>query len=66
VNALDLFEIGYSWGGVTSLAVPYDLTNIKGRPSYDHRLVRFYIGLEDVEDLIADLEQALAKTFHHR
>lgn len=66
VNALELFEIGYSWGGVTSLAVPYDLTNVKGRPSYDHRLVRFYIGLEDVEDLIADLEQALAKTFHHR
>src|SRR5512147_487574 len=31
VNALQLFELGYSWGGVTSLAVPYDLTHARGR-----------------------------------
>jgi cystathionine beta-lyase len=65
VNALELFELGYSWGGVTSLAVPYDLTHAKGRPKYDHRLVRLYIGLESPNDLISDIEQALAKTFHH-
>jgi cystathionine beta-lyase len=61
VDALKLFEIGYSWGGVTSLAMSYDLTNVKGRPKYDHRLVRLYVGLEDPEDLIVDLEQALRK-----
>jgi cysteine-S-conjugate beta-lyase len=61
VDALALFEIGYSWGGVTSLAMAYDLTNVKGRPNYEHRLVRLYIGLEDPEDLIADLEKALRK-----
>jgi cystathionine beta-lyase len=61
VNALELFELGYSWGGVTSLAVPYDLTNARGRASYGHRIVRLYIGLEDPNDLIADLEQAFAK-----
>ncbi|HET9695752.1 MAG TPA: cystathionine beta-lyase [Terriglobales bacterium] len=60
VDGLELFELGYSWGGVTSLAVAYDLSNAKGRPKYGHRIVRFYIGLEDVEDLKADLERAFA------
>jgi cystathionine beta-lyase len=61
VNALELFEIGYSWGGVASLAVAYDFTGFKGRPDYGHRIVRLHIGLENREDLIADLEQALKK-----
>jgi cystathionine beta-lyase len=61
VNALELFEIGYSWGGVASLAVAYDFTGFKGRPDYGHRIVRLHIGLEDKDDLIADLEQALTK-----
>ena len=46
VNALELFEIGYSWGGVASLAVAYDFTGFKGRPDYGHRIVRLHIGLE--------------------
>jgi cystathionine beta-lyase len=61
VNSLQLFKIGYSWGGVTSLAVAYDFSHYKGRPSYEHRLVRLNIGLEATEDLIADLEAAFAK-----
>ncbi|ABF40981.1 cystathionine beta-lyase [Candidatus Koribacter versatilis Ellin345] len=61
VNALELFEIGYSWGGVASLAVNYDLSHAKGRSEYGHRIVRLYIGLEEPEELIADLEQALGK-----
>jgi cystathionine beta-lyase len=60
VDVLELFELGYSWGGVTSLAVAYDLSNAKGRPKYGHRIVRFYVGLEDVEDLKRDLEKAFA------
>jgi cystathionine beta-lyase len=59
VDALRLFKIGYSWAGVTSLAVAYDLAVWKGRPAYDHRIVRLNIGLEEPADLIADLEQAL-------
>ena len=58
VDALQLFEIGYSWGGVTSLAMAYDLHSPK-RPKYGHRLVRLYIGLEAVEDLKADIAQAM-------
>ena len=59
VDALKLFKIGYSWGGVVSLAVAYNLGRIPGRPPYDHRIVRLNIGLEATSDLIADLEQAL-------
>jgi cystathionine beta-lyase len=61
VNALGLFKIGYSWGGVTSLAVAYDFRGSGGRPDYGHRIVRLSIGLEDVGDLKLDLEQGLAK-----
>jgi cystathionine beta-lyase len=61
VDALQLFKIGYSWAGVTSLAVSYDIGRIPGRPLYDHRIVRLNIGLESTSDLIADLDQALPK-----
>jgi cysteine-S-conjugate beta-lyase len=61
VDALELFEVGYSWGGVTSLAVTYDIGRIPGRPPYDHRIVRLNIGLEATDDLIHDLERALSK-----
>ena len=60
VDSLELFEIGYSWAGVTSLAVAYDFQGNKDRPHYGHRIVRLNIGLEDVEDLRQDLAQALA------
>jgi cysteine-S-conjugate beta-lyase len=59
VDGLELFEIGYSWGGVTSLAVAYDFQRSKGRPDYGHRIVRLNIGLEDTEDLLEDLERCL-------
>jgi cystathionine beta-lyase len=61
VDALEHFQVGYSWGGVASLAVAYNIGRIPGRPPYDHRIVRLNIGLEATDDLIADLEQALQK-----
>jgi cystathionine beta-lyase len=66
VDGLELFEIGYSWGGVTSLAVAYDFQGSKGRPDYAHRIVRLNIGLEDTEDLLADLERCLRKVWGNR
>ncbi len=60
IDALELFEIGYSWGGVTSLAMTYDLHSPK-RPNYGSRIVRLYIGLENLNDLKADLAQAFGK-----
>jgi len=59
VDKLELFEIGYSWAGVTSLAVAYDFHSTRGRPEYGHRIVRLNIGLEDVDDLKADLGRGL-------
>ena len=60
VDALKLFRIGYSWAGPISLVVPYDPTTIRNSDSpYSGTLVRFCIGLEAVEDLIADADQAL-------
>jgi cystathionine beta-lyase len=59
VNSLQFFKIGYSWGGVTSLAVAYDFTGWSTRPPYGHRIVRLNIGLEEIGDLVTDLERAL-------
>ena len=61
VDALKLFRIGYSWAGPVSLVVPYDLSTDAPapRPASRGTVVRFSIGLEAVEDLIADCEQAL-------
>jgi cystathionine beta-lyase len=61
VDGLELFEIGYSWGGVTSLAVAYDFHGFKGRPDYGHRIVRLNIGLEDTEDLLEDLDGCIGR-----
>jgi cystathionine beta-lyase len=62
VDALRLFQIGYSWGGPESLAVPYNLDQLRGdRRGLDGHLVRLCIGLEALDDLKADLAQALAR-----
>lgn len=66
VDALELFEIGYSWGGVTSLAVAYDLSRSKGREAYGARIVRLNIGLEDTDDLLHDMENALTRVWNGR
>ncbi len=61
VDALKLFRIGYSWAGPVSLVVPYDPKTIRDKNApYRGTLVRFCIGLESVEDLIADVNRALA------
>jgi cysteine-S-conjugate beta-lyase len=60
VDKLELFKIGYSWAGVTSLAMAYDFVSDK-RPDYGSRIVRLNIGLESLEDLKIDLTQAFAR-----
>ncbi len=61
VDALKLFRIGYSWAGPTSLVVPYDLpaARMAGTGAERGTVVRFSIGLEAIDDLIADCLQAL-------
>ena len=60
-DSLKLFKLGYSWAGPLSLCVPYDIPALRTTP-WPHQggLVRFSVGLEAVEDLQADLAQALA------
>ena len=63
VNKLELFGIGYSWGGFESLALHQEFRETGNRKymnlAKDEHLVRFHIGLEDPSDLIADIKQAL-------
>jgi cysteine-S-conjugate beta-lyase len=61
VDSLKYFKIGYSWGGSHSLCVPYRMKAIRNFWKGEGELVRFHIGLEDPQDLIADIEQALGK-----
>jgi cystathionine beta-lyase len=61
VDALTLFGIGYSWGGPNSLVMPYRIRAIRSAWQEQGMLVRFNIGLEDTDDLIADIHQALSK-----
>jgi len=62
LNKLALFGIGASWGGFESLAIPFDCAPIRSATRWapGGPTVRFHIGLEDVCDLIADLEEGFA------
>jgi cystathionine beta-lyase len=61
-DALKLFKLGWSWAGPISLCAPYRVPAIRSL-GWPHAggLVRFAIGLEHVEDLRADLAQALPR-----
>jgi len=59
IDKLELFGIGYSWGGFESLATPAEPTRTASNPDWGGPLVRLQIGLEDPDDLIADLSTAL-------
>ncbi|MXO95029.1 cystathionine beta-lyase [Erythrobacter aquimaris] len=66
IDALQLFGIGYSWGGFESLALPFDVPSVRSVMDWpkenwgigDSCGIRLSIGLEDADDLIADLDQA--------
>jgi cystathionine beta-lyase len=62
IDTLDLFGIGYSWGGYESLAIPIDPQRHRSVTTRDDAgpMVRLQIGLEDPDDLIADLDRGLA------
>ena len=61
VEGLRLFKLGYSWGGFESLVLPIDPSGERTVVPWteDGTLIRFNVGLEDPDDLVADLEQAL-------
>lgn len=61
LDALELFNLGFSYGGFESLAIHCDpqLKRTAGKPHLGGPLIRLSVGLEDPTDLIADLDQAL-------
>jgi cysteine-S-conjugate beta-lyase len=62
LNALEIFGMGYSWGGFESLIVPFDVTHARTATAWkaDGPALRLHIGLEDVEDLKRDLERGFS------
>ena len=67
INSLELFGIGYSWGGFESLVILQELRGVSKytkkrryfRFDKDEHIVRLHIGLEDPKDLIEDLKKSL-------
>lgn len=63
IDGLDLFGIGFSWGGYESLALPVDPAGLRTATAWQAEgpAIRFHIGIEDPDDLIADLSRGLAR-----
>ncbi len=63
IDHMELFGIGYSWGGFESLILPSMLSRARSVCPWpkDRQLIRLHIGFEDVSDLIADLERGLQR-----
>ncbi|KAB2917491.1 MAG: cystathionine beta-lyase [Hyphomicrobiaceae bacterium] len=63
LEGLELFGMGASWGGYESLALPFDAKNARSATAWNPEgpTVRLHIGLEDVEDLKADLDAGFAR-----
>jgi cystathionine beta-lyase len=62
IDRLQLFGIGASWGGFESLALPVDMAKARTVADWSGRgaMMRLHVGLEDPDDLVADLRQALS------
>jgi len=63
LDGLELFGMGYSWGGYESLIVPFNPTRYRTATKWtaEGPALRLHIGLDDVGDLIADLEAGFAR-----
>jgi cystathionine beta-lyase len=63
LDGLSLFGMGFSWGGYESLVIPFDPADYRTATRWraEGPALRFHIGLEDVEDLKADLEKAFER-----
>ncbi|MGE3145306.1 MAG: PLP-dependent transferase, partial [Pseudorhodoplanes sp.] len=62
LDTLTLFGLGFSWGGYESLVILFDCSGYRTATRWQPGgpALRFHIGLEDVDDLIADLERGFA------
>ena len=67
VNSLSLFGLGASWGGYESLILPSvdSIARSCGTARFGGPMLRIHVGLEDVDDLTADLARGLAVLAEH-
>ena len=67
LDGLDLFGMGYSWGGYESLILPFDPSTYRSATTWQAKgpALRLHAGLEDVEDLKADLDAGFARLTAH-
>jgi cystathionine beta-lyase len=63
LDGLELFGLGYSWGGFESLVIPFDCKNYRTATKWapEGPALRFSVGLEDIEDLKDDLDKGFAR-----
>ena len=63
LDGLELFALGYSWGGYESLVIPFDCTAYRTATKWapGGPALRFSVGLEDIEDLKADLDRGFTR-----
>jgi len=61
LDGLELFGMGYSWGGFESLIIPFNPPRTAAAWTHDGVCLRVHVGLEDVDDLIADLEKGFER-----
>lgn len=63
LDGMELFRLGYSWGGYESLCVPTYPSDLRSAQAWEAPgpSIRIHVGLEDVSDLIADLEAGFAR-----
>ena len=63
LDGLELFGLGYSWAGFESLVVPVDCTPRRTATRFapGGPMLRFSVGLEDIEDLKADLDRGFKR-----
>jgi cystathionine beta-lyase len=63
LDGLELFGLGYSWGGYESLVIPFDCRTYRTATTWapEGPALRFSVGLEDIEDLKEDLDKGFAR-----
>jgi cystathionine beta-lyase len=63
LDHLELFGLGYSWGGYESLVIPFDCRTYRTATQWapEGPALRFSVGLEDIDDLKADLDRGFAR-----
>jgi cysteine-S-conjugate beta-lyase len=60
-NGFAHFGLGYSWGGFESLVIPSEFKRTARKFDHEGPIIRFHAGLEDADDLIADIEAAFVR-----